>query len=216
MDILVILIAIWYYDLFKKYLPSGSERLAALASIIDYCPEQARDIIDKAAFAELDVFWNIFLSIQYIRPLTNTMLDFLLKAEQPDELLKNEFFLDRSSKFKEKIKNEKASVNISSSRKILFHRLNIDNDLRIASPLATIISEKYPDKISALCEDNYETGMSRISFRNRKFPVNIGVILKEICSLFERSDGVGHEKAASIRCPIEYSEQIIELFEKKL
>lgn len=204
------------HDLFKEYLPAKSERLAALASIIDYCSEQAKDIIAKARLNNLNDLWNIFLSIQYNSELTNKILEFLLNSNNPEDLLTDEFFINRGNQFRSKIDKEINSIIISEDRKIIFHRISIDPDFRIASPLATILSEKYPDKITALCEDDYSIGKSRISFRNRKVEINIGKKLNEICADFNDSDGVGHEKAASVRCPSDYAAKIIDLLESQL
>ena len=201
------------YEILSDALPHGAAWLAALASIVDYCPLPARPLESREAahLLKIDELRDTFLASQYVLPFTTELAALIATMPSPDQLLAAEPFRSRRILFAGKISD--AMANATNEAGLVVARTRA-GEFRIASPLANRLSDRHPSKCVVVIEESDDT--SRLSVRQRRAGVNVGRILGEIVTRLGSGDGTGHEKAGSARISSSQVDEFLRILEEKI
>jgi single-stranded DNA-specific DHH superfamily exonuclease len=199
------------YELFGDALPAAASYLAALASIVDYCPEPARPLIaaDARELERLDDLRDTFLASQYVLPHTTGLAGFLSRIPAPEEFLAAEPYAARRNRFREMIASAVAGA---AERRGFVIAETEAGEYRIASPLANRLQDLHPSKCVVVVEVSGDT--ARLSVRNRRAGIHLGAVLGGIARSLGAGDGTGHEKAGSARIPVALKAEFLKRLEE--
>lgn len=206
-------IALVMWELLRDALPPEASWLAALGSIVDYCPDAARSLIDahKVELARLDGLRDTFLASQYLLPFTTDLAAVIARIPTPDELLAAEPFASRRLRFASLM--SEAMEKATRTDRLMIARTT-PGEFRIASPLANRLQDVYTDLCIVVIEQG--DGVSRISVRNRKGAMHVGRTLSAVTGRLGEGDGTGHERAGSARIPRMLEERFLKELEAEV
>ena len=177
--------------------------LAALGSILDYCPDAARELIAReqprlARFADLR---DTFLAVQYAEPFAAGLAEYLATLPAPDELLVREPFAARRQKFRTLIAAARTGAAVSPRTVVA---RTVAGEFRLASPLANRLQDEFPNRLIVVIEE--QPDRSRFSVRRRGGQIPVGATLARLAAELAAAgngpaDGTGHASAGSARVP---------------
>lgn len=201
------------WELLADALPPEAGWLAALASIVDYCPEPARTIRARHAreLAPLDELRDTFLASQYVLPHTTGLAAVVATLPTPEAFLAAEPYAARRAAYRALLRDGIAGAAVRGA--IVVARVGA-GAYRIASPLANRLQDLHPDKCVVVVEESADT--SRLSVRNRRAGIHLGRVLGGIATRMGAGDGTGHEKAGSARVPRDRADEYLRLLEEEL
>lgn len=201
------------WELLADAMPADAGWLAALASIVDYCPEPAASLRAQCApqLTRLDDLRDSFLASQYVLPYTTDLAAFLSTLPSPDEFLAREPFAARRSMYRALLA-EGLHAAVEGPR--LVSARTTRGEFRIASPLANRLQDRHPNKCVVVVEECGDT--ARLSVRSRKAGVHLGRLLAGITTQIKSGDGTGHEKAGSARLPADRVAEFLRLLEVEI
>ncbi len=201
------------WELLADALSAEAGWLAALASIVDYCPDPARSLCERHAFAlsRLDDLRDTFLASQYVLPYTTGLAALVSTLPTPEAFLAAEPFAGRRVAFRELLC---AGLESAIETTSLVQARVPSGEFRVASPLANRLQDRHPDKCVVVVEESPDT--SRLSVRNRRAGVHLGEVLGGIASRMGVGDGTGHERAGSARVPRDRTEEFLRNLEAQL
>ncbi|MBL4888582.1 MAG: DHH family phosphoesterase [Candidatus Lindowbacteria bacterium] len=121
------------YELFSEHLPPEASWIAALGSIVDYCPLPAEKIIaaHTKELEEADALRDTFLACQYVLPLTCQLAEFIATMPTPQALLAAEPYASRRVIYQNKIKEAISGAAISQDTVVAKTTVG---EYRISSP----------------------------------------------------------------------------------
>ncbi|HBW46716.1 TPA: hypothetical protein DEF17_02135 [bacterium] len=201
------------YELLFEDLPANAGWISALASIMDYCREPAELLIEncKSDLKRFNELQDTFLASQYAEKMTTKMAEYLSNIPEPDEFLNEKCFEDRRMIFKRLI--EEAEDRAQIAGKMVFAEVEY-GDIRVASPLANMLQDRYPEKCVVISEISEDT--TRLSVRLRSGNVHIGKVLAGIADALGAGDGTGHERAGSARIPHAIKDDFLKMLEERI
>lgn len=201
------------YELLEDALPPQAAWLAALASIVDYCPDPARAMIEResASLARLDDLRDTFLASQYVLPHTTGLAALAAELPTPDALLDAEPYTTRRHRYQNLLR---AGIASAEERPAMVLAATEAGEYRIASPLANRLQDLHPHKTVVVIERSGDT--RRLSVRSRRSGLHLGALLGRLATAIGEGDGTGHESAGSARIPAPREAEFLRLLEDEL
>lgn len=189
----------------------NSDWLAALGSILDYCPDAAADLIarEQPRLALLTELRDTFLAVQYVEPFTTDLAAYLSTLPAPDELLARAPFAARRAEFQILLAAARRTAAISP-RAVVARTLA--GNFRLASPLANRLQDEFPDRLIVVIESLPER--ARFSVRYRPGTPPVGATLARLAAELVAgnsgpADGTGHATAGSARVPLDQADNFL-------
>lgn len=206
-------ISLVMYDLFSSELPPAAGWLAALGSIVDYCPDAAEELIARydRELAHLDDLRDTFLAVQYSLPYTTDLARVVAEIPEPAEFLSREPFVSRREEYRRLI-DEAMRAAMERGRLIIAETLA--GEYRIASPLANRLQDRYDGRCIVVMERNPDGFRSSVRFRDSG--VHLGRVLAEVAERLGEGDGSGHEAAGSARFPASKKGEFLAMLEERI
>lgn len=201
------------YELLAEALPPAAGWLAAIASVMDYCPAPAERL--AAAHPEVgrrhDELRDTFFSCQYVPSAATGVAAYLARLPAPEAFIAAEPFRSRRERFRALFAAALAAV--VERRGLVFTELAA-GEIRIASPLANTLSDRHPTKGVVVIENSSHT--ARFSVRCRRGGLHVGALLARLARELGAGDGTGHEAAGSARVPPELKPAFLSRLEETL
>ncbi len=199
------------YDLLRATLPSAAAWLAALGSILDYCPAAAQELVarEQPQLVRLAELRDTFLAVQYVEPFTTELAALLATLPSPEALLARAPFAARRTAFLARLAHARTAAELRPHAVIA--RTTADS-FRLASPLANRLQDEFPGRLIVVIEHQHDR--ARFSVRNRAGEPPVGPTLARLADELavrtgDAADGSGHATAGSARLPAAHDESFL-------
>lgn len=191
------------YDLFSRKCSLKEDKwIAAVGIVGDYCTKAWKEFVEEAAResnSSLQEFGKISSIIGSVESLSKNKVKeiyrFLLKAENPKEVLDSEFAKAKQEvdkEIKKAIEGFETNNESFPEKEVMFYELKSHFD--ISAVVSSIVSFKNIHKTIFIFQKS--DGIMKMSIRRQDGKVKVNDLVKKAAARFEGARGGGHSMAS--------------------